>query len=89
MTSSATSTEGGRHWSSYVLGKIRSLWSAGTSSVGLNQLVSGTDLNYSFCVSILQHGFIFNMHDFNYKQTKVAPCVLCLCSRNTYNKRKY
>lgn len=42
MTSSATSTEGGRHWSSYVFGKIRSLWSAGTSSVGLNQLVSGT-----------------------------------------------
>lgn len=43
MTSSATSTEG-RHWPSVVLGKIRSLWSMGTSgpSAGLNQLVSGT-----------------------------------------------
>ncbi|XP_068912891.1 protein TANC2 isoform X5 [Tenebrio molitor] len=41
MTSSATSTEG-RHWPSVVLGKIRSLWSAGTTGpgAGLNQLVS-------------------------------------------------
>ncbi|KAK9710641.1 Ankyrin repeats (3 copies) [Popillia japonica] len=42
MTSSTSSTEGGRHWPSVVLGKIRSLWSAGSSSAsaGLNQLVS-------------------------------------------------
>ncbi|XP_019865563.2 protein TANC2-like isoform X2 [Aethina tumida] len=46
MTSSATSTEG-RHWPSVVLGKIRSLWNAGTSSAGagLNQLISDDETN--------------------------------------------
>ncbi|XP_060525151.1 protein TANC2 isoform X2 [Cylas formicarius] len=41
MTSSTTSTEG-RHWPSVVLGKIRSLWTAGQNSAssGLNQLVA-------------------------------------------------
>ncbi|KAB0802170.1 hypothetical protein PPYR_04356 [Photinus pyralis] len=41
MSSSATSTEN-RHWPSVILGKIRSLWSAGssTANMGLNQLVS-------------------------------------------------
>ncbi|CAH1176220.1 unnamed protein product [Phaedon cochleariae] len=44
MTSSTTSNEG-RHWPSVVLGKIRSLWSAGSSSsnTGLNQLVTSDD----------------------------------------------
>ncbi|KAK4881567.1 hypothetical protein RN001_004886 [Aquatica leii] len=41
MSASATSTEN-RHWPSVILGKIRSLWSAGssTANTGLNQLVS-------------------------------------------------
>ncbi|XP_018576381.1 protein TANC2 isoform X2 [Anoplophora glabripennis] len=44
MTSSTTSNEG-RHWPSVVLGKIRSLWTAGasTASAGLNQLVASDD----------------------------------------------
>ncbi|KAF5280679.1 hypothetical protein FQA39_LY05327 [Lamprigera yunnana] len=41
MSASATSTEN-RHWPSVILGKIRSLWSAGssTANTGLNQLVA-------------------------------------------------
>ncbi|XP_071055582.1 protein TANC2 isoform X2 [Onthophagus taurus] len=41
MTSSTTSNEG-KHWPSVVLGKIRSLWFAGSSSasLGLNQLIT-------------------------------------------------
>ncbi|XP_074025599.1 zinc-RING finger and ankyrin repeat domain-containing protein rolling pebbles isoform X3 [Leptinotarsa decemlineata] len=41
MTSSTTSNEG-RHWSSVVLGKMRSLWNAGSRSAssGLNQLIT-------------------------------------------------
>ncbi|CAH1182734.1 unnamed protein product [Phyllotreta striolata] len=43
MTSSTTSTEG-KHWPSVILGKIRSLWSAGSkSNTGLNQLLSDDD----------------------------------------------
>ncbi|CAH2009763.1 unnamed protein product [Acanthoscelides obtectus] len=42
MTSSTTSNEG-RHWPSVVLGKIRSLWKAGSSNAGLNQLVVSSD----------------------------------------------
>ncbi|XP_019768638.2 protein TANC2 isoform X2 [Dendroctonus ponderosae] len=43
MTNSVTSEA--KHWPSVVLGKIRSLWSAGTSTerVGLNQLVASDD----------------------------------------------
>lgn len=40
MTTSATTVEN-RHWSSVVLGKIRSLWSTGSANSGLNQLISG------------------------------------------------
>ncbi|XP_017783609.1 PREDICTED: protein TANC2 isoform X2 [Nicrophorus vespilloides] len=44
MTSSTTSTDS-KYWPSTLLGKIRSLWSAGSSSAstGLNQLISDDD----------------------------------------------
>lgn len=54
MTSSASSTDGW-HWPSMVLGKIRSLWFAGSSSAsaGLNQLASGRLFARDFCCCIL------------------------------------
>lgn len=61
MTSSATSTEG-RHWSSIVLGKIRSLWSAGTSSAGLNQLVSGTEYYFLCALNLMKLCMDYNNH---------------------------
>lgn len=72
MTSSATSTEGGRNWSSYVLGKIRSLWSAGPSSVGLNQLVSGTGLiSYKNTFSVLHGSFCICLACFTVLSTDI------------------
>lgn len=49
MSSSTTSASDAKHWPSTLLGKIRSLWSAGNNGIntGLNQLISGRGLNLS------------------------------------------
>lgn len=64
MTSSASAVEGNRHWSSLVLGKIKSLWTMGssTASTGLNQLATGK-------LRFILHGFCF-------KSILYAWCVL-------------
>lgn len=74
MTSSATSTDS-RHWPSVVLGKIRSLWSVGSSSAntGLNQLVSGTVHNF-YDARLLR--FVFDVALFLYLH---AACTMIMC----------
>lgn len=71
MTTSATTAES-RHWSSVVLGKIRSLWSAGSANSGLNQLISGTISNISVSFSL----FVL-MHDQPLHTTRFELTIFC------------